>query len=317
MGAYVIRRLLGAIPLLLVITAVVFALMQLAPGGPLAVYGENPHLTAADLQAIKEAMGLDKPPAVQYLYWLKEVVQLNFGHSLFTGRAVMEMIGERLPATLLLMTVAMSFSLLVGVVLGVLSAIKQYSKFDFTVTTLAFVGYSLPPFWFGIVLMIVFASTLQWLPAGGLADFGQEGNPLNVLSHLILPAAMLSILQIASWSRYTRSSMLEVVRQEYIRTARAKGLDEWAVIVKHGLRNGLIPVVTVVALSLPSLFAGAIMTETIFTWPGVGRLFFDALTKSDYPVLMAILTISASLVVIGNLLADMIYALLDPRIRLS
>lgn len=317
MGAYVIRRLLGAIPLLLVITAVVFSLMQLAPGGPLAVYGENPHLRAEDLEAIKVAMGLDKPPAVQYLYWLKEVVQLNFGHSLFTGRAVMEMIGERLPATLLLMTVAMSFSLLVGVVLGVISAVKQYSKFDFAVTALAFVGYSLPPFWFGIVLMIIFASTLQWLPAGGIADFGQEGNPLNVLSHLILPAAMLSILQIAAWSRYTRSSMLEVVRQEYIRTARAKGLDEWSVIVKHGLRNGLIPVVTVVALSLPTLFAGAIMTETIFTWPGVGRLFFDALTKSDYPVLMAILTISASLVVIGNLLADMIYALLDPRIRLG
>lgn len=317
MGAYVIRRLLGAIPLLLVITALVFGLMQLAPGGPLAVYGENPHLTAEDLEAIKVAMGLDKHPVIQYLYWLKEVVQLNFGHSLFTGRAVLDMIADRLPATLLLMVTAMSFSLLVGVVLGVISAIKQYSKFDFTVTTLAFIGYALPPFWFGIVLMIIFASTLQWLPAGGMADYGQEGNPLNVLSHLILPAAMLSVLQIATWSRYTRSSMLEVIRQEYIRTARAKGLDEWSVIVKHGLRNGLIPVVTVVALSLPSLFAGAIMTETIFTWPGVGRLFFDALTKSDYPVLMAILTISASLVVIGNLLADMIYALLDPRIRLS
>jgi peptide/nickel transport system permease protein len=317
MGQYLVRRLLGAIPLLLVITAMVFALMQLAPGGPLAVYGENPYLRAEDLEAIKRSMGLDKPPAVQYLYWLKEVAQLNFGHSLFTGRPVLEMIGERLPATLILMSASMLFSLLIGVILGVISAIRQYSKFDFTVTTMAFVGYSLPPFWFGIVLMIVFASTLQWLPAGGFADYGQEGNPLNVLAHLILPAAMLSILHIATWSRYTRSSMLEVIRQEYIRTARAKGLDEWNVIVRHGLRNGLIPVVTVVALSLPSLFAGAIMTETIFTWPGVGRLFFDALTKSDYPVLMAILTISASLVVIANLLADLVYALLDPRIRLS
>jgi peptide/nickel transport system permease protein len=208
-------------------------------------------------------------------------------------------------------------SLAFGLALGVFAAIKPYSKFDYAATTLSFLGYSLPTFWFGIMLMMVFAANLHWLPAGGMHSLGQEGDWLDGLAYLVLPVTVLSIVSVASWSRFMRSSMLEVLRMDYIRTARAKGLGERLVIARHALRNALIPVVTVVMMAMPGLFGGAVMTETIFSWPGIGRLFFDSMGKSDYPVMMGILLISAGLVVLFNLLADLLYALVDPRIQLE
>ncbi|MBM3266616.1 MAG: ABC transporter permease [Candidatus Sericytochromatia bacterium] len=316
MGQYVIRRLITSIPLLLGVTLILFCLMQLMPGGPLAAYTQNPRVRPEDLEKIKVIMGLDKPVYVQYFFWLGSLLTGNLGNSLFTGRPVAEMILERLPNTFILMGSALVVSLSIGVTLGVISALKQYSAFDFLVTTFAFIGYSLPVFWFGVMLLLVFAATLHWFPAGGMYSVGNQ-SLLDLLWHMVLPVAMLSIVHIAGWSRYMRSSMLEVIRQEFVRTARAKGLAERVVIVRHAFRNALIPIVTIVALALPGLFGGAIMTETIFAWPGIGRLFFDSLGKADFPVLMAILTISATLVIVCNLLADIAYSALDPRIQYS
>ena len=281
MGQYVVRRVLTSIPLLLGVTLILFCLMQLMPGGPLAAYTQNPRVRPEDLEKIKVIMGLDQPVYVQYFKWLLALVTGNLGNSLFTGRPVAEMIFERLPNTLVLMGAALTLSFTVGVSLGVFSAIKQYSGFDFFVTMFAFIGYSLPVFWFGVMLLLLFAATWHIFPAG---DIGSEGSVVGMiragkipelLHHMVLPVIMLSIISIAGWSRYMRSSMLEVIRQEYVRTARAKGLSETVVIGKHALRNALIPIVTIVALALPGLFGGAIMTETIFSWPGIGRRFFD------------------------------------------
>lgn len=340
MGRYLLRRLLVSLPLLIGVSLILYFLMRLAPGGPEAVYGQNPRVRAEDLARIREQMGLDDPIIVAYAKWLWSLVQGNLGHSLFTGRAVAEMLWERIPNTVLLMGTSLFVSVVIGVAFGVISAIRQYSWFDYGVTTFAFFGYSMPTFWFGILMMMAFAandytftlggttySTGHWLPAAGMFSAEHEGslgslftawNPAAFVDlglHMVLPVAVLSIVSIASWSRYARSSMLEVVRMDYVRMARAKGLRERVVIGKHALRNALIPIVTLVALAMPGLFAGALITEQIFAWPGVGRLFIDSLNKSDYPVVMAVMFISAVLVVLSNLLADILYAALDPRIR--
>ena len=344
MGNYLIRRLLISIPLLVGVSLILYFLMRLAPGGPEAVYGQNPHIRAEDLARLKEIMGLNDPIHVAYGKWLAQFVQGNLGHSIFTGRPVAEMLFERIPNTVVLMGTSLLLSLVVGVTIGVISAIRQYSKFDYSVTTFAFFGYSMPTFWFGILMMMFFAAndysftlggttyqTGHWLPAAGMFSSGSGGatsvlgllqnfsfaSLLDLMAHMVLPVTVLSIVSIATWSRYSRSSMLEVIRMDYIRMARAKGLSEAVVIGKHALRNALIPVVTIVALALPGLFAGALITEQIFAWPGVGRLFIDSLNKSDYPVVMAIMFISATLVVLSNLLADVLYASLDPRIRFN
>lgn len=317
MSRYVLRRILIAIPLLIGISALLFLLMQKMPGGPLAVYGANPYLTAVERARLIAAMGLDQPIHVQYLKWLASAVHGDLGHSIFTGRPVLGMIAERAPNTLMLMGSSMVISLVLGLTLGVLSAVRPYSKFDYAATTASFLGYSLPTFWFGIMLMMVFAATLHWLPAGGMQPLGSEGGFVARLPYMVLPVTVLSIVTVASWSRFMRSSMLEVLRADFIRTARAKGLAEKVVIGRHALRNALIPVVTVVMMAMPHLFGGAVMTETIFSWPGIGRLFYDSLGKSDYPVLMGILLISATLVVVFNLLADLLYSAVDPRIKLD
>lgn len=340
MGRYLIRRLLVAVPLLIGVSLILYFLMRLAPGGPEAVYGQNPHVRAEDLARIREQMGLNDPLIVAYAKWLMQFLSGNMGHSIFTGRPVWAMLLERIPNTVLLMGSSLVLSLVVGVAIGIVSAIKQYSKFDFSVTTFAFFGYSMPTFWFGILLMMAFAANDytvvlggqeyvfgHWLPAAGMFSAGIDGSLGQLLTqprldafvdlarHMVLPVAVLCIVNIASWSRFSRSSMLEIIRADYIRMARAKGLSERVVIGKHALRNAMIPIVTIVALAIPSLFAGAVITEQIFAWPGVGRLFIDSLGKSDYPVIMAIMFISATLVVLSNLLADVLYAALDPRIR--
>lgn len=314
MGRYIIRRLLSSIPLVLGVTIVLFALMHAMPGGPLAAYTQNPRMRPEDLVKIKHILGLDKPLYIQYFFWLKAFATGNMGNSLFTGQPVLTMLLTRLPNTVVLMTTSLIVSLVVGVALGVYSAIKQYSVFDYMVTTLSFIGYSLPVFWFGDMLILVFAAQLRWFPAGGTHGL-HGGGILDVAWHLVLPVTMLSIVSVAAWSRYMRSSMLETIRQDYVRTARAKGLSEAQVIGKHAFRNALIPIVTILAMSLPGIVGGAIMTETIFSWPGLGLTFFDSLNKGDYPVIMAIMAIGAILTVLSNILADVVYAALDPRIR--
>ncbi|MDB5096945.1 MAG: oligopeptide transporter permease protein [Cyanobacteria bacterium RYN_339] len=338
MGRYLIRRLLVSIPLLIGVSLILYFLMRAAPGGPEAIYGQNPHMRAEDIERMKKLMGLNDPIPVAYAKWLFQFIQGNLGYSLFTGKTVASMLWERVPNTVLLMGASTLLSLVIGVGIGVISAIRQYSKFDYAVTTFSFFGYSMPTFWFGILMMMFFSANEytiggvtvgHWLPAAGMFSAGFEGSFKDLLwaptlagyldlgAHLVLPTAVLCIVSIASWSRFSRSSMLEVIRMDYIRMARAKGLSERVVIGKHALRNGMIPVITIVALALPGLFAGATITEQIFAWPGVGRLFIDSLSKSDYPVVMAIMFISATLVVFSNLLADVLYAALDPRIRFN
>ena len=308
-------------PLLLLISIILYWILSNAPGGPLAPYLQNPHITAADIARLKHNFGLDQPLPVRYLRWLGMVVQGDLGYSTSNSETVVQAIVERLPATILLTGTSFAVSLLIGVSIGIFAAIKPYSLVDYTVTTLAFFGQSMPVFWFALMLQLAFAVTGITafgyhfaLPSAGISstddvDIGDR------LEHLILPTIVLSLVYIATWSRFTRSSMLEVIRTDYMRTAAAKGLDKLTIILRHGLKNALIPVVTIIALSLPGLFAGAVVTETIFAWPGMGRLFFNALGQFDFSLLMGYLLIVSTLVVFFNLVADVAYAWLDPRVK--
>ena len=308
-------------PLLLLISIILYWILSNAPGGPLAPYLQNPHITAADIARLKHNFGLDQPLPVRYLRWLGMVVQGDLGYSTSNSETVVQAIVERLPATILLTGTSFAVSLLIGVSIGIFAAIKPYSLVDYTVTTLAFFGQSMPVFWFALMLQLAFAVTGITafgyhfaLPSAGISstddvDIGDR------IEHLILPTIVLSLVYIATWSRFTRSSMLEVIRTDYMRTAAAKGLDKLTIILRHGLKNALIPVVTIIALSLPGLFAGAVVTETIFAWPGMGRLFFNALGQFDFSLLMGYLLIVSTLVVFFNLVADVAYAWLDPRVK--
>jgi peptide/nickel transport system permease protein len=312
---------LEAIPLLLLISVVLFAILNNAPGGPLTPYLQNPHITEADIARLRHNFGLDQPVYVQYLHWLGHVVTGDFGYSTSNSEPVSQAILERLPATLELMGSAFIFSLVVGVAAGIFSAIKPYSPLDYTVTTLAFFGQSMPVFWFALMMQLAFAvygiTAFGYhvaLPSAGMCTLDEC--PLwDRLEHLVLPTLVLGLLYIATWSRFTRSSMLEVIKTDYMRTAAAKGLGRAKIILKHGLKNALIPVVTIIALSLPGLVAGAVVTETIFAWPGMGRLFYNALGQFDFSLLMGYLMLTAFLVVLFNLLADIAYAWLDPRVK--
>ena len=310
-----------AIPLLLLISVVLFAILNNAPGGPLTPYLQNPHITEADIARLRHNFGLDQPVYVQYLHWLGRVVTGDFGYSTSNSEPVSQAILERLPATLELMGSAFIFSLIVGVAAGIFSAIKPYSPLDYTVTTLAFFGQSMPVFWFALMMQLAFAvygiTAFGYhiaLPSAGMCTL-DECPFWDRIEHLILPTLVLGLLYIATWSRFTRSSMLEVIKTDYMRTAAAKGLGRAKIILKHGLKNALIPVVTIIALSLPGLVAGAVVTETIFAWPGMGRLFYNALGQFDFSLLMGYLMLTAFLVVLFNLLADIAYAWLDPRVK--
>lgn len=311
---YAARRLLQAIPLLLVISMVLFGLLHLIPGGPVEL-AFSPRLSAAARHSIVVALGLDQPLPLQYLRWLWAVLHLDFGATYRDGQPVIAAIGDRIPATLELLGAAFFLALAVAIPLGVVSAVRRYTFVDYLITVLSYLGIAMPLFWFAEVLILLFALRLGWLPTGGNTTEGTAPTFLDGLRHLVLPTAVLALFFIASWSRYLRSSMIDVLRQLYLRTARAKGAPEWRVVMRHALHNALGPLVTVVALDVGSIFGGAVVSETIFAWPGLGRLFFDSLTARDYPVLMAMLTLSAATVVLCNLVADLLYALLDPRIR--
>ena len=314
MSRYVRRRLIQMVPLLFGISVLIFALIQAAPGGPEAIFLENRlFIDPQVIEAFRQRLGLDQPVPIQYLRWLTAVLSGDFGISFTTGRPVGQMILERLPATLELMSVSFVFAAVIALPLGAYSAVKQYSLFDFAATTTSFLGIAMPVFWFALILQLFFSVQLGWLPTSGRDTIG-DGSFLDQVRHLILPAFILSIRHIAGWSRYMRSSLLDVVRADFIRTARAKGLREQIVLTRHAVKNALIPVVSIMALDLAGLFSGAVIAETIFAWPGIGRLFVQAMFSRDYPLLMGILMMSSFLVVVFNLIADVVYGWLDPRI---
>ncbi|HYL26205.1 MAG TPA: ABC transporter permease [Candidatus Nitrosotalea sp.] len=322
MFTYVLRRTLQSIPLLLAISVILYGILYNMPGGPLAPYLQNPHITAADIARLKHNLGMDQPVPVQYVKWLGHILVGDMGYSTSNSEPVFQALVERLPATLELMGASLFIAILIGIAAGILSAVYRYSVLDYVITTLAFFGQAMPVFWFALMMQLAFAVHGIPLPFGYLIQLPSAGisnsdtfDLADRLTHLILPATVLSILGIATFSRFMRSSLLEVLGTDYIRTAAAKGLSFKVILFKHGLKNGLIPVVTIIALSLPGLIAGAIFTETIFAWPGMGRLFINALNQSDLALLMGYLLMVAFLVVFSNLLADVVYAWLDPRVK--
>ena len=315
MGRYVARRLVQALPLLLGITVVSFAILKAAPGGPLAAYDADPNVTDADIKRLEAAFGLDQPLHLQYVTWLGRFIVGDWGYSLASHQPVLALIGERLPNTIYLMAVVYLVVLAISIPIGILTAVRQYSWFDHLVTGSTFAFLSMPTFWLGLLLIILFGLQLRLFPLGGMQTPGSEFDLRDRLHHLVLPVATLALVQVGAYTRYLRASMLETLNQEYMRTARAKGLGERLVVGRHALKNAAIPLVTVAALDLPDLFVGALVTEQIFGWPGMGRLFWDAATRFDYPVLMGILAVSASLIILANLIADVVYGYLDPRIR--
>jgi peptide/nickel transport system permease protein len=321
MRRYIIRRILQAILLLFLMSVGLFLLIHALPGGPAAVIAFNPHLTLAARQALIRRFGLDKPLYLQYFYWITAALRGNFGFSYVDGQAVTALLGQTFGNTLELFGSALVFALILAVPLGVISAIRHYTITDYLITVLAYFGISMPIFWFGLIVQLIFGVQLHWLPVVGQRTYGYNLDPfdtfIDYLQHLILPMCVLSLAFIAGWSRYMRSSMLETIQQDYIRTAKAKGLGPVATLVRHALRNALIPLVTVVAIDFGSIAGGAAVTETVFAWPGMGRLFIDSLTARDYPVLLAMLLLSAVVVILFNLIADILYAVLDPRIRYS
>ena len=292
-------------------------LLNLVPGGPLAAYALNPGMSQADRDRIISQMGLDQPLLVQYGRWLMGIVRGDWGSSFRDNREVTVIIGSRLAATLQLMVSSTLLAISIGMLAGILSAVKRYSLADSLVTTGAMIALSIPTFWFGLMAIYLFSVQLDWLPSGGMMTIGGDGGVVNRLRHLLMPMVVLALVTTATWSRYTRSSTIEVLTQDFMRTARAKGLAEHTITFKHGLRNAILPLITLAGLQLPTLFGGALVTETVFTWPGMGRLFVDSLGYRDYPVLMGILMLTAILVVIGNLAADLLYAVVDPRVRAS
>ena len=319
MTLHIVRRLLFSIPTLLVISGIIFSILALAPGDPMAAVATDPSMSPEVRENIRRSLGLDTPIYVRYVKWLAAFLQGDMGYSFTSRSPVSGLLGQRLATTLIVVGSAYTISVLLAIPLGVLAATRPYSFFDQFTTTLAFVGFSLPTFFTGLLLIIVFSVRLRWFPfiysstltVNDLASFGEQ------IRQSFLPVLVLVLFQTATLMRYVRSSVLEAVHMDYVRTARAKGLNEGAVINRHVLRNALIPVVTLIALGLPSVFTGALITEQIFRVPGIGSLLISSITTSDTPVVMAITVIYAILIVFFNLVADIAYTALDPRVRYS
>ena len=320
MARYAARRLIEAVPLLLLVSIILFAIIQLT-GDPLAAYTVDATLTGEDIARLRQHYGLDQPVPVQYLRWLGNMLTGNWGTSFVSNLPVADLIAQRLPNTLLLVGSSYSIILIVAIVLGVYTAVHQYSVADNVVTTIAFIGISIPSFWLGLLLLLIFFAVqtrsmgLPYFPAGGMYDLAVGPTVPQVLWHLVLPSITLATVVTAGYIRYIRASMLEVIGQDYVRTARAKGLAERVMLRRHAFKNAAIPLVTLMGLDLPRFLSGAVVVESIFAWPGMGRLFWEEAQRTDIPVLMAVLVFSSAMVVIGNLLADVGYAYLDPRIR--
>jgi len=321
MRKYVIRRLLMMVPLIFGISILTFAILKLSPGDPATLsVALNSKIDPGYITKLRASFGLDQPVYIQYWRWLKGMLTLDFGNSFMDNRPVLTVIGERLPATFLLSGLSELLLFLVAVPLGILAAYYQGRWLDRFTSIFSFVGFAMPTFWLALMLMLIFGVQLGWLPVSGMTNVGTEYLPWydrlgDVLQHLILPLVVTTYGGLASVSRYARTSMLEVIRQDYIRTARAKGLSEFQVIFRHALPNALIPIITLLGLSLPALIGGSFIIESIFAWPGMGRLGFEAIMSRNYTVVMGIGIISAFLTLMGNFLADIGYALADPRVR--
>ncbi|NQT47002.1 MAG: ABC transporter permease [Candidatus Omnitrophica bacterium] len=321
MVRYIAKRLLLIAPMLIGISLITFIVMHLAPGDPTSMrYGLNPEVSGSARAELKKLYDLDKPVHIQYLLWAKRLARFDFGNSFLDDRPVMQKIVERLPATLLLNVCALAVILLIALPIGVSSAVRHGSLYDKVMTIIVFIGYATPTFWFALILMVVFGFMLGWFPISGLRpwyiEYYSSGRQVaDLLWHLVLPVVAASFGGLAGISRYTKSSMLEVLRQDYIRTARAKGLPERKVIYKHALRNGLLPIVTILGFALPGLISGSFIFETIFAWPGMGRLGYEAIMQYDYPVVMGVGVIASMMTLIGILISDILYAFIDPRIR--
>ena len=312
---FLARRVLQAAPLLLLISALVFLLIHSVPGGPLAIYLSNPNVRPQDIERLRRALGLDRPLWEQYWSWLVAFAQGDWGYSFSDGRPVGMRIIERVPATLELVATAIAFALALALPAGIVAALRPRGWFDRTTTALASAGISLPAFWFGLLLQIVFAIGLGWLPSSGRTTFG-GGGLLDHLQHLALPATVLAVVQAAAWSRYLRGSMIETLAQPFVVAARARGVPARAVILRHALRNALGPVLAIVMVDAALLVSGAVVTESVFAWPGLGSLFTEALARRDYAVLMALLMLASTAIVAFNVVADTAHALLDPRVAL-
>lgn len=345
MTTYITRRLIQTIGLLFLLSIMLFALVNLAPGGPLAGQGRSRHVSPEKVELLKRQFGLDKPLPTQYVIWLVGndwmkvdtngdgiedsygtrlgILRGDFGFSFRTRQPVLVEIGQRLPNTIYLMSITMLVALLIAIPIGIISALRQYSTFDIAVTTFSFAGQAIPEFWLGLLMILIFYAWLKnpftggpLLPPGGIQSVNSTGFNLgDRIVHLIMPVTTGALGWIAWYSRFLRSSMLEVIHKDYLRTARAKGLPNRMVLYKHALRNALIPIVTMLALDLPIIFGGAVFVEIIFSWPGMGRLYYTAAQQRDYPILMAILIIGAAFIILSNLFADLLYGLLDPRVR--
>ena len=311
---YVARRLVSTLPLLIGVSLILFLVLHLAPGGPEDVYADNPGITQESLENFKRQLGLDRPLPEQYLRWLAAFVRGDWGYSIRSGQPVIEAALERVPATLTLGGTAFAIALLTAIPFGIFSALRRYTPGDYAFTFGSFIGISMPIFWLALMLQALFAVNLGWLPSAGIETIG-GGGPVDRLRHLVLPASILAVAHIASWGRFVRSSMLDVLGLDYVRTARAKGLAERVITYRHALRNALIPVLTIVSLDFAAILSGAVITETIFAWPGMGRLFIESMNGRDYPVLMALLMIGSLALVAANFLTDMLYSVVDPRIR--
>lgn len=318
MGTFLVRRLLGLVPLLLGISVISYAMMSLAPGGSTSVFlGAARPMSPETIAIIRHNLGLDQPWYVQYFYWIYNIVaHQDFGYSFIDGRPVIVKIIEKMPVTVELISIAFPCTLLIAIPVAIYSATHKNSLVDYIATVIVFAGYGMPTFWLGLMLLEIFTVQLRWLPGSGMTSLGAGGlDFVDRVRHLVLPVATLTFVGLASWIRYQRSAMLEVLGEDYIRTAAAKGLSGRAVLYKHALRNALLPVITLIGLYLPALLTGAYFVEIVFSIPGMGYLGLNAIFERDYPTVMAITLFSAVLVVVGNLLADIAYAVADPRIR--
>ncbi len=316
MSKYLVRRLLVAVPTLLAVSLLLFGLIHLAPGGPAAMYA-SPDAGPEDLARLEHLFGTDQPLPVQYWNWVRGMVSGDWGTSFRYRESVTSVLWGRAPNTIQLMIVALVLAVAISVPFGVLSAISKRRSVQYLASMASMLGISIPTFWLGMMLLLTFSVRWRLLPSGGNATIGAEWNVWDWFIHIIGPASVLATLYIAGWSRYVRSSMLDVICQDYVRVARAKGLKESVVIYRHALRNALLPLVTLIGLQGGNLIGGAMITEVVFAWPGMGKLLADSLTSRDYPVLMAAFMLMAMLTIAGNLLADLTYGWIDPRIKVS
>jgi len=310
---FLVQRVLQSIPLLLLISALVFLLIHAAPGGPLAIYLSNPSVRPEDIERLRRALGLDRPLWQQYWSWLLAFAQGDWGYSFSDGRPVAARIVERIPATLELVATSIVVALMLTLPAGVIAAVRRRRWFDRATTAIAAAGISLPAFWFGLLLQIVFAIGLGWVPSSGRTTLG-GGGLTDHLQHLVLPVTVLAVVQAAAWSRYLRGSMIEILAQPFVLAAHARGVPARAVILRHALRNAIGPVLAVVMVDAALLASGAVVTESVFAWPGLGSLFTEALARRDYSVLMALLMLTSTAIVVFNVVADAAHALVDPRI---